>query len=226
MASLKPSSPEHVAIVAMGMSHRDFVTACAASGSAHALFDEVWAINAMAGVILADRIFMMDRPSYLINDTKNSHDDCSQYARWMRRVTAPVYTAFPEPDVCPTSVAYPLAEVLSDIRFPYLNTTVAYAVAYAIHIGVREISLFGCDFTYANAHISESGRGCVEFLLGIAVSRGIQVNVGQSSTLLDSNVPQEKQFYGYEGRVRLEEGASPGSVKVVIAEENHASDRP
>jgi hypothetical protein len=223
MASPKLKAPEKVAIVAMGMSHRDFVTACAVAGGAHSLFDEVWAINAMAGVILSDRVFMMDRPSYLINETKNTHDDCTNYQHWFKRVSAPVYTAFPEPDICPTSVAYPLEDVLSTIGFPYLNTTVAYAVAFAIHLGVKELSLFGCDFTYQNSNISESGRGCVEFLLGIAVSRGMQLSVAETSTLLDSVVPQEKQFYGYEGRVRIEEGATPGSIKVVIAENSDAS---
>jgi hypothetical protein len=50
----------------------------------------------------------------------------------------------------------------------YFNSTAAYAVAYAIHMGVKKISVFGMDFTYPNAHDAEKGRACVEFWLGIA----------------------------------------------------------
>jgi hypothetical protein len=41
----------------------------------------------------------------------------------------------------------------------YFNSTAAYAVAYAVAIGVEQITLFGFDFTYPNAHQAEQGRG-------------------------------------------------------------------
>jgi hypothetical protein len=40
---------------------------------------------------------------------------------------------------------------------------------------VKKISLFGMDFTYPNAHDAEKGRACVEFWLGIAAARGIEL---------------------------------------------------
>ena len=68
----------------MGASHSDYILNALMAGSRQALFDEVWAINAMGGVIDCDRIFMMDGPSYLMNDTKGMNDDCSGYAGFIR----------------------------------------------------------------------------------------------------------------------------------------------
>jgi hypothetical protein len=39
----------------------------------------------------------------------------------------------------------------------------------------RAISMFGCDFTYPKAHDAEKGRGCVEYWLGFARARGIEI---------------------------------------------------
>lgn len=212
--------PKHVAIVAMGLSHRDYVTACALAGGRQALFDEVWAINAMGGILCCDLIFMMDGASYLINDTKGTHDDCSGYEGWMRNAKVPIMTAFPETDICPTAIAYPLQEVLSAVPYPYMNNTVAYALAYAIAEGIKEVSFFGCDFTYADQHAAESGRGCVEFLIGVAISRGMKINVADNSSLLDSNATNK--FYGYNGRVKLVPSEG-GALKVEFTEASDAT---
>jgi hypothetical protein len=49
--------------------------------------------------------------------------------------------------------------VINSCGIAYFNNTAAYAVAYAVHIGVKKITLFGCDYTYPNAHDAEKGRG-------------------------------------------------------------------
>ena len=73
-----------------------------------------------------------------------------------------------------------------------------YAVAYAIWLGVKKITLFGCDFTYPNAHDAEKGRACVEFWLGIATERGIEISVPKTTSLLDAMYTQAARFYGYD----------------------------
>lgn len=225
MALPRRNRPKRVAIVAMGLSHRDYVLACASMGGRWAQFDEVWAINAMGGVIDCDLVFMMDTPDYLTNKGETNLS-LAGYKSWLSRVKVPVFTSFPNKDLAPTSVPYPLEEVLNDIRFPYLNGTVAYAVAYAILTEVKELSLFGCDYTYpGDKHGSESGRGNVEFLLGIAVSRGMDISVAQNSSLLDTNLPEREKFYGYEGRVNLTTD-STGQIKVGFKETTDAPDSP
>ena len=120
--------------------------------------------------------------------------------------TAPLYDRYPG------LVSYPLKEVLESTGAPYLNNTVAMAIAYALHIGVKTLSLFGVDFTYPDAHISEKGRACCEFLLGLAAARGMEVRVPETTTLLDANMPDK--FYGYDAwTVRAE--STPAGVRII-----------
>jgi hypothetical protein len=67
-----------------------------------------------------------------------------------------------------------------------------------VHIGVEKISLFGCDFTYPDAHDAEKGRACVEYWLGMASARGIKIVVPKTSTLLDAIHTQAERFYGFD----------------------------
>ena len=184
-------TPGSVAIVAMGLSHADYMLAALHSGGKRNVADEVWGINAIGGVLQCDRVFMMDRPSYLL-----SFPEGLDY-QWMWTYQGPIYTSVSDMPELKWVEEYPLEDVLNCIRYPYLNTTVAYAVAYAIYLGVRSISLYGCDFTYPDNHAGESGRGCVEFLLGIAAERGIKIHVAGRSTLLDVGQPMKDRFYGY-----------------------------
>lgn len=199
------AGPRRIAIVAMGASNASYITMAASNGHRAEIADEVWAINAMAGLIYHDRAFVMDDVKYVLADqTKNGRKVAAGVFKWLPAHDKPVYTttAYPE---WPALVEYPVADVLQSIGgVPYLNNTVAYAVAYAIYLGVKEISLFGCDFSYPDAHISESGRGCVEFLLGTAAARGISINLPDTTTLLDAHVPMNRKLYGYHQPVTPE----------------------
>jgi len=93
-------------------------------------------------------------------------------------------------------VSYPLQEVLESTGASYLNGSGAEAVAYAVHRKAESITLFGFDYTMQDKHIAESGRACVELLVGIAKERGIVVQVPENSSLLDANV--DTKFYGYD----------------------------
>jgi hypothetical protein len=95
-------------------------------------------------------------------------------------------------------VEFPLEDVLNHLGHDYFNNTAAYAVAFAIHVGVAEISLFGMDFTYANTHDAEKGRACVEFWCGQAHARGIKIHLPKGTTLMDANCPRAARLYGYD----------------------------
>jgi hypothetical protein len=115
--------------------------------------------------------------------------------KWMRTHPGPIYTPRLHPDY-PGLVEFPLEDVINNVGHAYFNSTAAYAAAFAIYLGVKRISLFGCDYTYPNAHHAEKGRACLEFLLGIASARGIEIGVSDRSSLLDTceGVPP---LYGY-----------------------------
>lgn len=192
----KPA-PESVAIVAMGRSRLDYGTHATSVGGYRAVAGEIWAINKMGGVIYHDILWRMD---------DLMHNRELMYPEFLNVLKEHpfIVTSTAYPDEFPGSVAYPLEKVLRNIGIPYFNTTPAYALAYAIYLGVKRIHLYGCDYTYPNQPVSEAGRGCFEMLMGIAYERKIQLRVGPNTSLLDTCVPIEKRFYGYSGPVKVE----------------------
>ena len=75
------------------------------------------------------------------------------------------------------------------INFIYVNT-VSYMVAYAIYIGVKELSIYGADFWYPGSDKSEEGGQAVAYMLGVATSHGMRHRLPNSTSLLYSNKMQ------------------------------------
>jgi len=207
VASLKVAAPatvpEHVTIVGLGPSRRMFFDLICELGGKSAYCDEVWGLNAVGDVLRCDRIFHMD--DVRIQELRAAARPDSNIAglvKWLKRHPGPVYTSVVR-DGYPGLVAYPLQDVLngrldSNGGAPYFNSTAAYAIAYAVHIGVKRLSLFGLDYTLPNAHRAEKGRACCEFWLGIAAARGIEISVPEQTSLLDACEPEELRLYGYD----------------------------
>jgi len=192
------AAPTHVVILGLGPSLETYVDLVKRLGSRHAFADEVWGINAVAGVIQCDRVWHMD--DLRIQEARAAAAPDSNIAhmvKWLRTHPGPVYTSRTYPEY-PGLVAFPLEAVINSCGIAYFNSTAAYAVAYAVHIGVKQISLFGFDFTYSSSHKAERGRGCVEFHLGIAKARGIQIGFPESTSLMDACAPVEERMYGYD----------------------------
>lgn len=87
---------------------------------------EVWAINAAAAVYKCDRVYHMD-PVAVWFDGHTWTPDTEAFERevvaepWphmaeaLAKIDVPIYTSTPDPRV-PSSVAYPLREVLEDLK--------------------------------------------------------------------------------------------------------------
>jgi len=192
MSQIPDLSGKKVAIVAMGKSHSQFIMAKTHSFD----FDEVWAINAMSGVIFHDRVFMMD-PANRFLDTDDAGSQTNLMAKVLVKHEGPIYTCELDPR-CPGLVEFPLVEVMNACRTGYFNNTVAYAIGFAIAAKVGEIHLYGIDFSYkGHVHFAEAGRACCEFLLSKAIDQGIRVGISQESSLLDTNEPVQSKLYGY-----------------------------
>lgn len=189
---------DHVAILGLGPSLEQYVDIVKRLGGRHRFADEVWGINAVGGVLQCDRVFHMD--DVRIQEIRAAAAPRSNIAvmlEWLKRHPGPVYTSFENP-AYPGLVAYPLEDVINATGFCYFNNTAPYAVAYALYRCVKKISLFGCDYTYRNAHDSEQGRACLEFWLGIAAARGVELVIAERSSLMDSCEPDERRVYGYD----------------------------
>ncbi|MGE0845832.1 MAG: hypothetical protein AB7L41_06150 [Flavobacteriaceae bacterium] len=223
------AAPKHVAIVGLGPSCAAFFELTRRLGGVSAYCDEVWGINAIGDVLRCDRIFHMD--DLKVQEARAKARPGSNIAamvRWLKTHPGPVYTSRPRPGY-PGLVAFPLEDVLNRRHdgnggAPYFNSTTAYAVAYAIHIGVSRISLFGIDYTLPDAHSAEKGRACVEFWLGIAAARGIEITVPEQSSLLDACAADAERLYGYDCvDVALSDRAD-GGIAVSFTEKSDVPD--
>ncbi len=188
-------SPYTVAIVAMGPSHADYMRECTARSGRGRVADETWAINAMGGIIQHDRLICMDALPYFAKAAREENPALDGYRDWLHTHPGPIYTQRVY-EGFPGSVEFPLKAVLESLGgYAYFNNTVAYAVALAIHLKVKHLKLYGCDFTAGQHADGQTGRACVEFWLAVAWQRGMRITIAPSSTLCDQKT--NRQLYGY-----------------------------
>lgn len=190
LSELKDSN---VAIVAMGQSQIDYHL----SRTHSLVFDEIWAINAMIGVLPEiDGAFILD-PMTRFFDTEDAGSMTPMMRKYLPTVTYPIYTCELDERV-PYAEEYPLPYLVGDLGCAYFNNTVAYAIAFALWNQVSHLTIFGVDFTYkTNMHYAESGKACCEFWLAKCMENNINVSVAPRSNLLETNVDIKEKLYGY-----------------------------
>lgn len=103
------------------------------------------------------------------------------------------------------AVRYPFEEV-SKTTGAYWNSSIAYALAMAIHEGVDEIGIWGVDMKGDDEYAYQ--RANMEYLIGLARGKGIAVHIPESSPLCKftpvgcrffDHVPTYKDRYGWLG---------------------------
>lgn len=194
------SAPAHVVILGMGPSLSEYLNIVKRLGGRSAFCDEVWGINALGDVFDCDRVFHMDDVRIQeIRAAARPGSNIAAMLKWLKTHKGPIYTSRTHPGY-PGLVEFPVEDVINHLNFGYFNSTAAYAVAYAIHIGVKKLTIFGNDFTYDNAHDAEKGRACVEFWMGIAAARGIALSIPRTSSLMDACNPLPDRLYGNDTR--------------------------
>jgi len=207
----------HISIVGLGPSANQYLEIAKRLGGRHAYCDQTWCINALGDVFACDMVIHMDDVRIQeIRVDANPQSNIASMLDWIAVTKTPVMTSRAHPDY-PSLVEFPLAEVLQRFPMGYFNSTAAYAVAYAIWMGAKKITCFGMDFTYPDSHSAEKGRACVEFWLGMAAERGIELSVPKTSSLLDGMYPQDQRFYGYD-TLNLEFKRSDTGVEVLRTE--------
>ena len=181
-----------VAIIGLGVSQVDFAIGLENSSE----WDEIWCINSAGLVYPADRIFALD-PASRFFDSDDAGKQTNAMIKLMSESDVPIYTCEEDPRI-KNPVRYPVEDVCNATKCAYMNTTVAFAIAYALYNKVGRIDLFGIDFSYKeNMHFAEAGRACVEFWISKCMSEDIIVGISGRSTVLDSNVPATEKLYGF-----------------------------
>lgn len=91
------------------------------------------------------------------------------------------------------AIVYPFDEVAKTTG-AYWNSSIAYAMALAIHEGAEEISLFGVDMDAGDEYGYQKPN--MEYLVGLARGRGIKVTIPAASPLCKFNSAGIK-FYNH-----------------------------
>lgn len=192
------SGNKHIAILGLGPSLDQYLEITKRVGGRHQFCDETWAINALGDVFACDLVFHMDDVRIQeIRAAAKPDSNIAAMLKWIRTSPVPVVTSRAHPNYR-ALVEFPLEDVLNHFGHEYFNNTAAYAVAFAIHIGAKQISVFGMDYTYPNVHDAEKGRACVEYWLGQAHARGIKINLPKTTSMMDACYERTSRLYGYD----------------------------
>lgn len=81
----------------------------------------------------------------------------------------------------PNSMRYPFEEVAATIGAYYFNSSIAYAMALAIHEGAEEIAIYGVDMKGDDEYGYQKPN--MEYLVGLARGKGIKVTIPEQSPL-------------------------------------------
>lgn len=210
--------PKSVAIVGLGPTHQKYLIDVDSAGNRKKLFAETWTFNSFCNLISSDRLFHMDDVLVQERRAKAGNKRVGNMLEAMKEYQGPIYTCFPEPEY-PTMVQYPIAEVLSAFDSAYFTTTPPYALAYAMYIGVSEVYLYGCDYTWPGIAGAEEGRAGMEFWVGMAKGRGVKISVCHESSLLNSRLctREDIRMYGYDRvKISLEERDDEAGKRTVL----------
>lgn len=127
-------------------------------------------------------------------ESRKNTDEYPGHYDWLKKQTTPVYMQEVHDEI-PGSVAYPKQQILDEFG-GYFTNSVSYMIALAIQEGAVEIGIYGVDMAVqdADGHSEYAHqRPSCEYFVGIAVGRGIKVDIPPESDLLKA-----AKLYAYE----------------------------
>ena len=111
----------------------------------------------------------------------NNAKELADYRAFLNGLSVPVYMDAVHSEYR-NSVRYPLEEVIKDLGYDYFTSSIAYLIALAIFERFEDLHLFGIEMVFGTEYVHE--RPCVEFWLGVAHARGIELRMPEGTTLL------------------------------------------
>jgi hypothetical protein len=164
-------SGKKIAIVGFARPHRD-----------EAPYDdpswEIWGVNdAWSFMPRADRWF--ETHSRQIHEWELRR--AKGHLEFLATFAGPIYM-IEHYDHIPSSVEYPLADIIEDIGRVYLTSSIAYMLALAIHEKPDDIGMWGVDMASQSEYAVQ--RPCCEWLIGVAEGRGIKVTLPDACLLM------------------------------------------
>ena len=88
-----------------------------------------------------------------------------------------------------------MEEIIKEYGIAHFLTSVSYMLALAISQKPKNLFLLGIDMEFGvKIEYLRDEKGCIEYWLGVAVGRGININLAQESTLMRRK--KRNNFYG------------------------------
>ena len=153
---------------------------------------EIWGVNTMYRNRDLDRIFIMHDIKYdILTQDRDFVDSINTKGM-------PVYTAGDYPPI-KNNIPYPTEEVIQYFGVGFFLNVMGWMLALAIMQKPKRITLYGVDMRSDSGDEYRLGeRGCIEFWLGMAMGKGIDIGLPQESFLLKRVM--RGNFYGYHFR--------------------------
>ncbi len=152
---------------------------------------EHWALNDMYAVIPMANItrwFEIHGREFLnvyrARGTSQNHIDA------LRALTVPIYMQEQHADI-PSSVKYPLEEMIAHFGRQYFKSTLDYMMALALYEGFKEIHLYGVNMADNLEYVHQ--RPSMEYWIGRAEGMGVKVVLPEGCDLLKGYF-----LYGYD----------------------------
>ena len=186
MPDAKPTQTLKVAIVGMAPSSR-----------LEAPFkDESWEIWSLSNCYK----FIPRWTRYFeLHDPSTRRDRYPELWEWLCKKhdgDKPIYVNQPCPEI-QNAVVFPYEELCREFNTRYFTNQISWMIAWAIHIGAKEIGIYGVDM--AQQLMGEQSeyayqRPSCEYFIGVAAGKGIKVFVHPKSDIMKASC-----LYGVEG---------------------------
>lgn len=171
---------------------------------------EVWGLNAMRNPDVTrrwDRMFNLHRYAHLKRDWRTG---LALEIAWTHlHPEVPFYVVDPWPTgSLPNQHIFPRHKLRFGRR-DYHAGSFDWLLAYAIHLGTKEIALYGIGLNLESGE-PISARACMEYWCGYAEAKGIKVHVAPNCDLFAQyHLVKSHTVYGYDD-VRLVEDRETG----------------
>ena len=176
--------PRSVDVVALGASCQSYMRHSLNKGrSVDSVTDEVWTVNRGIRLFAADLAFVLDEIEPEIRRDP-------AYGLALKKAKIPIISTVYTDSVVDCH-AFPAREILdcirqrADLSDPYWHNSMPMVVAYAWFIGVKQLTLWGCDYTRPDGQVIEDDRSNLEYWIGWGRAMGMRIGVPSDTTLMN-----------------------------------------
>lgn len=104
----------------------------------------------------------------------------------------------------PGAKKLPVAEMVDWFSYdgkPYLTSTFSHMLVYALHVGYKDISIYGFEMESDTEYIHQ--RACAEYWIGYGRALGIKIEAPGAKILKGTHYAYESNVQGYRTRLEL-----------------------